>query len=130
MLDWKHLRGKVDVSTWGTFDDLSWLGDAVKKEFEKTISEILPDFKVSLFLDKEKNNEIMVELTTPLGAFEFEGPDFFVSLRELVMDEIKFFDNFGDDPDTIPKLEKYRDNLQSITDEVTNVIKAIKEKNQ
>tara|TARA_R110000868_G_scaffold187780_4_gene430350 strand:- start:327 stop:719 length:393 start_codon:yes stop_codon:yes gene_type:complete len=130
MLDWKHLRGKVDVSTWGTFDDLSWLGDAVKKEFEKTISEILPDFKVSLFLDKEKNNEIMVELTTPLGAFEFEGPDFFVSLRELVMDEIEFFDNFGDDPDTIPKLEKYRDNLQSITDEVTNVIKAIKEKNQ
>ena len=130
MLDWKHLRGKVDVSTWGTFDDLSWLGDAVKKEFEKTISEILPDFKVSLFLDKEKNNEIMVELTTPLGAFEFEGPDFFVSLRELVMDEIEFFDDFGDDPDTIPELEKYRDNLQSITDEVTNVIKTLKEQNQ
>ena len=130
MLDWKHLRGKVDVSTWGTFDDLSWLGDVVKKEFEKTISEILPDFKVSLFLDKEKNNEIMVELTTPLGAFEFEGPDFFVSLRELVMDEIEFFDDFGDDPDTIPELEKYRDNLQSITDEVTNVIKTLKEQNQ
>jgi len=124
MLDWKHLRGKVDVSDWGTFDDLSWLSDAVKKEFEKTISEILPDFKVSLFLDKKKNSEIMVELTTPFGAFEFEGPDFFVSLRELVMDEVNLSD---DDPDSIPELEKYRDNLQSITDEITNAIKALKE---
>ena len=120
MLNWKYLRGTVGVSNWGVFEDLSWLSDAVKKEFEKTISDILPDFQVNVFLDKEKNDEIMVELMTPLGEYEFEGTDFFVSLRDLIMDTIE-------NEDEVEEMEKYRNNLQSITDELTKIIEIEKE---
>jgi hypothetical protein len=119
--DWQ----KVDITTWNMEDNLEEVSELFEKAVVYCASEALK-YAVGYDAPARLSEDFELSITVPLGADDYSGPEWKVSITDIVRSEFEWAlnmeDHEEDREESIRRIRAWRNSMLKLVTEIDEVL--------